>query len=226
MDASPVGEDLHQPECSADSAGFGVMVLHTDWLCGMLHQQTVRHGVKRDWEGGCVPLSLPAALSEHGMLRHRHRSSCWQESELQCSESRQVLLLVQSFCPHKATAVQHAPPRQHAGTLHHARYPQNLHQPSLVTPWLHSWPHSLLPHTAAAAPLSCPAATTAGSCHTTGAPAAVLLQAYGKTTYLITTLQLVPRGTEGAVSLEGTMAGLGAAALYAAVALALGQVRA
>jgi hypothetical protein len=50
------------------------------------------------------------------------------------------------------------------------------------------------------------------------------VQAYGKTTYLITSLQLVPRGTEGAVSLEGTMAGLGAAALYAATALALGQV--
>lgn len=52
----------------------------------------------------------------------------------------------------------------------------------------------------------------------------VCLQAYGKTTYLITSLQLVPRGTEGAVSLEGTLAGLGAAAVYAATALALGQV--
>ena len=51
-----------------------------------------------------------------------------------------------------------------------------------------------------------------------------LPQAYGKTTYLITSLQLVPRGTEGAVSLEGTAAGLGAALLYAAVALGLGQV--
>lgn len=50
------------------------------------------------------------------------------------------------------------------------------------------------------------------------------MQAYGKTTYLITSLQLVPRGTEGAVSLEGTLAGMGAAAVYAAVALALGQV--
>jgi uncharacterized membrane protein len=50
------------------------------------------------------------------------------------------------------------------------------------------------------------------------------MQAYGKTTYLITSLQLVPRGTEGAVSLEGTLAGLGAAAVYAALALALGQV--
>jgi hypothetical protein len=54
----------------------------------------------------------------------------------------------------------------------------------------------------------------------------LLPQAYGKTTYLITSLQLVPRGTEGAVSLEGTLAGLGAAAVYAAAALALGQVRA
>lgn len=51
-----------------------------------------------------------------------------------------------------------------------------------------------------------------------------MLQAYGKTTYLITSLQLVPRGTEGAVSLEGTAAGLAAALLYAAVALGLGQV--
>ncbi|WIA15208.1 hypothetical protein OEZ85_001887 [Tetradesmus obliquus] len=48
-------------------------------------------------------------------------------------------------------------------------------------------------------------------------------KAYGKTTYLITNLKLVPRGTEGAVSLEGTMAGLGAAAAYAAVATAIGQ---
>lgn len=52
-----------------------------------------------------------------------------------------------------------------------------------------------------------------------------LLQAYGKTTYLITSLKLVPRGTEGAVSLEGTLAGLGAAAVYAAAAFGLGQVR-
>lgn len=33
-------------------------------------------------------------------------------------------------------------------------------------------------------------------------------KAYGKSTYLITTLQPVPRGTEGAVSLEGTIAGV------------------
>lgn len=52
----------------------------------------------------------------------------------------------------------------------------------------------------------------------------ICMKAYGKTTYLITTLQLVPRGTEGAVSLEGTLAGLGAAAVFAASSLAVGQV--
>lgn len=50
------------------------------------------------------------------------------------------------------------------------------------------------------------------------------LQAYGQTTYLITTLARVPRGTEGAVSLEGTVAGIVAAAVFAAVAFATGQV--
>ena len=50
------------------------------------------------------------------------------------------------------------------------------------------------------------------------------VQAYGKTTYLITSLKLVPRGTEGAVSLEGTVAGLAAAAAYAGAAVAIGQV--
>ncbi|MEM1393626.1 MAG: TIGR00297 family protein [Cyanobacteria bacterium P01_D01_bin.116] len=41
-------------------------------------------------------------------------------------------------------------------------------------------------------------------------------KAYGKRTFLITTLQPVPRGTEGAVSLEGTLAGV-----FASVVLAL-----
>lgn len=49
-------------------------------------------------------------------------------------------------------------------------------------------------------------------------------QAYGRTTYLATTLQRVPRGTEGAVSAEGTAAGLAAAVAFAALATALGQV--
>ena len=41
-------------------------------------------------------------------------------------------------------------------------------------------------------------------------------KAYGKSTFLITTLQPVPRGTEGAVSLEGTLAGM-----VASIAIAL-----
>lgn len=56
-------------------------------------------------------------------------------------------------------------------------------------------------------------------------PLSDVVQAYGKTTYLITNLKLVPRGTEGAVSLEGTLAGLAAAAAYAGIALVIGQVR-
>ncbi|KAG2427964.1 hypothetical protein HXX76_011951 [Chlamydomonas incerta] len=49
-------------------------------------------------------------------------------------------------------------------------------------------------------------------------------KAYGRTTYLITTFQLVPRGTEGAVSGEGTAAGVLAAFLFSAVSLLAGQV--
>jgi uncharacterized protein (TIGR00297 family) len=51
-------------------------------------------------------------------------------------------------------------------------------------------------------------------------------KAYGRTTYLVTTLQRVPRGTEGAISAEGTLAGIAAAAAMASVALAAAQVRA
>lgn len=60
--------------------------------------------------------------------------------------------------------------------------------------------------------------------HIAHTPKNTLTQAYGRTTYLITTIQLVPRGTEGAVSLEGTAAGLAAAVVYSSIALALGQV--
>lgn len=49
-------------------------------------------------------------------------------------------------------------------------------------------------------------------------------QAYGKTTFLITNLSKVPRGTEGAISLEGTAAGATAALGFSAVAIGLGQV--
>jgi uncharacterized protein (TIGR00297 family) len=47
-------------------------------------------------------------------------------------------------------------------------------------------------------------------------------KAYGRGTVLITTLRRVPPGTEGAVSLEGTLGGLGGAMIVAAVGVALG----
>lgn len=49
-------------------------------------------------------------------------------------------------------------------------------------------------------------------------------KAYGKHTFLITTLQPVPRGTEGAVSLEGTLAGIVAAVAIALVGWAVGCI--
>jgi uncharacterized protein (TIGR00297 family) len=47
-------------------------------------------------------------------------------------------------------------------------------------------------------------------------------KAYGRRTFLITTLRPVPPGTEGAVSLEGTMAGLAGGAVVGAVGAAVG----
>jgi uncharacterized protein (TIGR00297 family) len=47
-------------------------------------------------------------------------------------------------------------------------------------------------------------------------------KAYGKRTFLITTLQPVPRGTEGAVSLEGTLAGIMASIVIALIGWAVG----
>lgn len=49
-------------------------------------------------------------------------------------------------------------------------------------------------------------------------------KAYGKTTYLITNLKSVPRGTEGAVSLEGTLAGALASMVLATIAWAIGLI--
>jgi uncharacterized protein (TIGR00297 family) len=47
-------------------------------------------------------------------------------------------------------------------------------------------------------------------------------KAYGRRTFLITTLRPVPPGTEGAVSLEGTTAGLAGGAIVGAVGAAVG----
>lgn len=49
-------------------------------------------------------------------------------------------------------------------------------------------------------------------------------KAYGQRTFLITSLQAVPRGTEGAVSLEGTLAGLGGALVLAFAGWAVGFI--
>ena len=49
-------------------------------------------------------------------------------------------------------------------------------------------------------------------------------KAYGKSTFLITTLKPVPRGTEGAVSLEGTLAGIVASVAIAFVGWAVGLI--
>jgi uncharacterized protein (TIGR00297 family) len=49
-------------------------------------------------------------------------------------------------------------------------------------------------------------------------------QLYGRTPRLITTLRTVPPGTDGAISLPGTFAGLAAAALTATLGLTLGLV--
>ncbi len=49
-------------------------------------------------------------------------------------------------------------------------------------------------------------------------------KAYGKRTFLITTLRPVPAGTEGAVSLEGTLAGIVGSAVLALVGWAVGLI--
>ncbi|PHU12737.1 hypothetical protein BC332_19667 [Capsicum chinense] len=49
-------------------------------------------------------------------------------------------------------------------------------------------------------------------------------KAYGKTTYLVTTFKVVPRGTEGAVSAEGTFAGFLASVLLASFGFLTGQI--
>ncbi len=49
-------------------------------------------------------------------------------------------------------------------------------------------------------------------------------KAYGKHTFLITTLKAVPRGTEGAISWEGTLAGIVGSILIACVGWAVGLI--
>jgi uncharacterized protein (TIGR00297 family) len=49
-------------------------------------------------------------------------------------------------------------------------------------------------------------------------------KAYGKRTFLITTLKPVPRGTEGAISLEGTIAGIAASIAIALLGWGIGTI--
>jgi len=49
-------------------------------------------------------------------------------------------------------------------------------------------------------------------------------KAFGKTTYTLTPLRRVPAGTSGAVSLEGTLAGIAAAFVLALYAMQMGLV--
>ena len=46
----------------------------------------------------------------------------------------------------------------------------------------------------------------------------------GLSRYLVTTFKVVPRGTEGAVSAEGTLAGLLASILLASIGCLMGEV--
>ena len=47
-------------------------------------------------------------------------------------------------------------------------------------------------------------------------------KAYGKNTYLITSMKMVTKGTEGAVSVEGTVSGVIGSIIIAAIATSLG----
>ncbi len=49
-------------------------------------------------------------------------------------------------------------------------------------------------------------------------------KAYGRRTFLITSLKAVPPGTEGAISLEGSLAGVAGSLAIALVGLALGLI--
>ena len=55
--------------------------------------------------------------------------------------------------------------------------------------------------------------------------ASELGKAFGRTTFLITTLQIVPKGTEGAVSVEGTVAGVFGSILMVSIAVQLGLIQ-
>jgi len=67
--------------------------------------------------------------------------------------------------------------------------------------------------------------TAALATKTSDTTASEIGKAYGRTTYLVTSFELVPKGTEGAVSLEGTVAGTVASLLAAVYGVGIGFVQ-
>jgi uncharacterized protein (TIGR00297 family) len=78
---------------------------------------------------------------------------------------------------------------------------------------------AVLGHAPEAALIAFVAALAAGGSDTI---ASEIGKAWGRTTCLVTTLRTVPPGTPGAMSLEGTAAGIGGAALLGGLGIALG----
>jgi uncharacterized protein (TIGR00297 family) len=97
-----------------------------------------------------------------------------------------------------------------------ARGPENLWG-SALTGTVCAIGYALLPH-----PLWLLAYTASIATKLSDTTASEIGKAYGKTTYLITTLKPVPAGTEGAVSLEGTLAGMVGSIVIAAISLLVG----
>ncbi|MBD2303563.1 TIGR00297 family protein [Nostoc sp. FACHB-87] len=87
--------------------------------------------------------------------------------------------------------------------------------------WLISDPQSLVPNPVSLLLLGYVASFSTKLSDTS---ASEVGKAYGQRTFLITTLQPVPRGTEGAVSLEGTLAGVVASIAIALVGWAVGLI--
>ncbi|XGB40923.1 MAG: TIGR00297 family protein [Nodosilinea sp. LVE1205-7] len=87
---------------------------------------------------------------------------------------------------------------------------------------LNSWPPSAL--TARWLPLLALAYVSSFSTKLSDTTASEIGKAYGQRTFLITTLKPVPAGTEGAVSLEGSLAGIGGSAVIASLAWGIGLI--
>jgi uncharacterized protein (TIGR00297 family) len=99
-----------------------------------------------------------------------------------------------------------------------ARGPENLWG-SALTGAICALGYALIPH-----PLWLIGYTASISTKLADTTASEIGKAYGKSTYLITTLKPVPAGTEGAISLEGTAAGMIGSLLIAVVSWSVGII--